>query len=230
MDNAALLAAYGEVRSRCMEIGRSLTAEQAATVAPCCPAWTVKDLFAHMVGVAVDMIEGNLEGVATEPWADAQVARRVDDDLPTILEEWEGTVEQIDAFLSKLADRIPPPFFIDAWTHEWDVRQALGLAAVPDLVLPRYVRDAIVERNQQLAVEHGLAPTRLVIEDGDHSTDAVLGVGEPEAVVAMTIFEYMRLTMGRRSQEQISAIAPGAATDVLVIWSPAVRDIVDPVL
>ena len=230
MDNAALLAAYGEVRSRCMEIGRSLTTEQAATVAPCCPAWTVKDLFAHMVGVAVDMIEGNLEGVATEPWADAQVARRVDDDLPTILEEWEGTVEQIDAFLSKLADRIPPPFFIDAWTHEWDVRQALGLAAVPDLTLPRYVRDAIVERNQQLALEHGMAPTRLVIEDGDQSTDAVLGMGEPEAVVAMTIFEYMRLTMGRRSQEQISAIAPGAATDVLVIWSPAVRDIVDPVL
>ncbi len=230
MDNAALLAAYGEVRSRCMEIGRSLTTEQAATVAPCCPAWTVKDLFAHMVGVAVDMIEGNLEGVATEPWADAQVARRVDDDLPTILDEWDGTVEQIDAFLSKLADRIPPPFFIDAWTHEWDVRQALGLAAVPDLTLPRYVRDAIVERNQQLALEHGMAPTRLVIEDGDQSTDAVLGMGEPEAVVAMTIFEYMRLSMGRRSRAQISELAPGLNTDVLVIWSPAASAIVDPVV
>ena len=228
MDNLQLLDAYRDVRTRCMDIGRSLTPEQAAVVSPCCPDGTVKDLFAHMVGVAVDMIEGNLEGVATEPWADAQVARRANDDLPTILDEWDGTVEQIDAFLTKLADRIPPPFFIDAWTHEWDVRQALGLAAVPDLALPRYVRDAILQRNQELAQQHGMAPTRLVVEDGSHSTDVVLCTGEPEDVIAMSLFELMRLSMGRRSPAQISALAPGANPDVLVIWSPADTDIVDP--
>ena len=229
MDNAELLAAYSSVRDRCMTIGRSLTADQAAVVAPCCPEWTVKDLFAHMAGVAVDMIEGNLEGVATEPWADAQVARRAAADLPTILDEWAGTYSQIDAFLTKLATQIPPPFFIDAWTHEWDVRQALGLSSAPDLALPRYVRDTILGRNQQLAAQHGLAPTRLVIEDGSHSTDVVLGTGEPEDVIAMSLFELMRLSMGRRSPAQIAAVAPGTTSDVLVIWSPAASDIVDPV-
>ena len=73
-----------------------------------------------------------------------------------------------------------------------------------------------------------MAPTRLVVEDGSHSTDVVLGTGEPEDVIAMSLFELMRLSMGRRSPAQISALAPGANPDVLVIWSPADTDIVDP--
>lgn len=229
MTNEELLAAYDQVRARCTTIGRSLSAEQAAIVSACCPAWTVKDLFAHMTGVAVDIIEGNLDGVATEPWADAQVARRAGDDLATVMAEWQATHEQIDAFLRKLATQIPPPFFIDAWTHEWDVRQTLGLASEPDLALPRYVRDTLLPRLQEKARDHGIAPTRLVVEDGAQSTDVVLGTGEPESVVAMSLFELMRVTMGRRSRAQIEALGGGADPDVLVIWSPADQDITDPV-
>jgi uncharacterized protein (TIGR03083 family) len=227
-DNTALQQAFSELRARCMAVGRSITEEQAAVMSPSCPEWSVKDLFAHMVGVAVDIIDGNVDGAATVPWADAQVERRRNDSLATILDEWEGTTDEIDAFITSMGTQIPAPFFIDAWTHEWDVLQALGQSAEPDLTLARYGRDAIVLRVQQKAAEAGNEAVRLVVEDGNQTTEATLGDGEPFETIAMSLFEFMRVTMGRRSRSQIEALGPGADPDVLVIWTPSEHDIADP--
>ena len=44
-----------------------------ATPMPTCPGWTVKELFAHVSGVAADVLAGNIAEAGTEPWVAAQL-------------------------------------------------------------------------------------------------------------------------------------------------------------
>jgi uncharacterized protein (TIGR03083 family) len=230
--NEELTGAYQAVRDRCIAIGRELSEDQAATMSPCCPEWSVKDLFAHLVGVPVDVLEGNVEGAATPEWADAQVNRRADDSLSQILDEWEACADQIDGLLAAMATDIDPRFFLDCWTHEWDVRQALGLEAAPDLTIPDYVlpkmEASLNEREPGggrlvLHVESSATTTDVIVGDGD-------GVGEPIIEGTLSLFDFMRAVVGRRSAAQIAGYAPGLTTDRFVVFTASPSDMVDPVL
>ena len=229
-----LADAYRALRGRCIELGRSLSDEQAAVMSPCCPAWSVKDLYAHFAGVASDILSGNTEGAATEAWADAQVERRRDASLAEICDEWEADGSQVDEVVRGFGDAFPPQFYIDAWTHEWDVRQAIGAQAQPDLALLRAVRPFLTRRLHERAVE--LSPTLdgetfelVVTGDGETWRDQI-GEGSADTTVETSLFELGRITMGRRSATQIDAIRPGADPALLVFWSVNEADIVDPVL
>ncbi len=195
-----LADAYGALRVRCLELGRSLSDEQAALMSPCCPEWSVKDLYAHMAGVATDILDGNIEEAATEAWADAQVTRRAHDSLAEICDEWERAGAEVEGIVRKIGDQIMPQFYIDAWSHEWDIRQALGpvAAAEPDLRIPNATRRFLTDR--------------LEADVSDVST-----------------FELLRITMGRRSADQISAIVPGVEPSDVVFWSINDAAITEPV-
>ena len=79
---------YNSGRHVLTELGLGLDPAQAATPVPACPGWTVKDVYAHLAGVAADVLAGNLEGVATPPWTARHVADRADQSLTQILAEW----------------------------------------------------------------------------------------------------------------------------------------------
>ena len=196
-----LADAYGALRARCLELGRSLNDEQAATMSPCCPEWSVKDLYAHMAGVATDILDGNIEEAATEAWADAQVTRRSGDSLAEICDEWERAGAEVEEIVRKIGDQIMPQFYIDAWSHEWDIRQALGAvaAAEPDLRLPNATRGFLTDRLEA-------------------------------DVSAVTTFELLRITMGRRSANQIGEVVLGVEPADVVFWTINEHDIIDPVL
>ena len=230
--NADLTSYYRKLRHRCTELGRSLSAAQAATMSPCCPEWSVKDLFAHLVGVPVDVLEGNLEDVGTAPWADAHVQRRSEDSLAQILDEWEQAGPQMEALLEVAALDIDPRFFLDSWTHEWDIRQALGLAAEPDMSVLEYLLARSVQMLTDAKAEQGYEPVMLVVSTSDGQQRLRLGdpTGEPAGEIAMSSFEYFRVLVGRRSAAQITTLSPVANPDQLVVFSPAATDIVDPVL
>ncbi len=202
MTNDELANAYHDLRVRCLELGRNLSDGQASTMSSCCPAWSVKDLYAHMAGVPSDILSGNLEGVATEAWADAQVAARRGHALGAICDEWETKGAEVDAILRTMADQIMPQFFLDAWTHEWDIRQALGAGAEPDLRLAEHVQPLLAEffaeRNGGVAMQSDVS-----------------------------LFELARVAMGRRSLGQIEAL--GLDPAVVVYWTASETDIFDPV-
>jgi len=228
--NEELTAAYQELRQRCIALGRSLTAEQAATMSPCCPEWSVKDLFAHLAGVPVDILEGNTENAATAEWADAQVARRSEDSLDQILDEWEATAAGLDPLLTSMALDIDPRFFFDCWTHEWDLRQALALEAKPDMTLPAFLLPQIAARLTEAGAQHDFDPVAIVIGTDGESPRVVIGDGEPIAELSMSLFEFTRMLPGRRSVAQIQTLGPAANADQLVYFTPASTDIVDPVV
>lgn len=229
--NQTLAESYQAVRRRCIEIGRGLDDAQSATMSPCCPAWSVKDLFAHLVGVPVDVLEGNIEHAATAPWADAHVTRRADDSLHRILDEWETTAEPMDGLLSGVATDIDPRFFLDCWTHEWDLRQALGIAAVPDLTIPEYVLSMVgttlTERTRE---NESRGAVVLHVDTPNGVVDVTVGEGELIADGSMSLFELMRTIVGRRSRSQIAAIGADLPPDRLVYFEANSADIIDPVL
>ena len=80
--------AYSELRIRVADLMRNITSEQALTVVPHCPQWTVKDCFAHMIGVPEDVIKGQMDGVATDAWTDRQVQRHKRDSVAELLAIW----------------------------------------------------------------------------------------------------------------------------------------------
>src|SRR3954468_2500593 len=69
-------AVYAEGRERISEIVTALEPDQQRTAVPGCPEWTVHDVVAHLSGVCADILAGNLEGVATDPWTAEQVRGR----------------------------------------------------------------------------------------------------------------------------------------------------------
>jgi hypothetical protein len=55
-------ACYRQSRIRIIEIVRTLEDEALTTRAPGCPAWSVRELLAHLTGVAADVRAQRLDG------------------------------------------------------------------------------------------------------------------------------------------------------------------------
>ena len=80
--------AYRATRDRITALLRGVDPEVADRRVPACPQWTVREVAAHLAGVCDDMLEGRLDGVATDGWTAAQVEARADRSLDEILDEW----------------------------------------------------------------------------------------------------------------------------------------------
>jgi Mycothiol maleylpyruvate isomerase N-terminal domain len=66
---------YAESRRRITDLVAGL-GQEAERPVPTCPAWSVRDVIAHLAGVCADILAGNLAGIGTDAWADAQVRPR----------------------------------------------------------------------------------------------------------------------------------------------------------
>jgi hypothetical protein len=54
-----------------------LTEEQLDTPVPGTPAWTVREVLAHLAGVASDMTTGRMDGAPSPEWTSRHVGERV---------------------------------------------------------------------------------------------------------------------------------------------------------
>lgn len=227
---------YRRERSELLELGQTLTDEQAAVMTTACPQWSIKDVYAHLAGIATNIVEGNTEGAATEAWANGHVSDRQDRSLREVLNEWQTAGDGVSDAMDSAGDLFPFQLFVDQWTHGWDIRAALGpqAAAEPDLsVYTQFLSE--FEQGMQQNVPQGLAPLSLklgeqTIELGEIGDISSIGTLE------MTLFEYARVSMGRRSAAQLRALPwpetvadPQPYIDLLVVWSVNDRDVIDPI-
>src|SRR6185312_1020750 len=92
-------AAYRLVRGRIDALvrGRDGIAELAV---PACPGWTVRQVVAHLAGVAQDIVALNLESKGTRPWADAQVERLGEHAIDDLLDLWGRSLDAVSANLA----------------------------------------------------------------------------------------------------------------------------------
>ncbi len=186
---------YAEGRARITELVRDLDDDALAKRVPHCPEWTVKEVVAHLTGVCADIINGRIDGVATEPWTARQVEERRDRTMAEILDEWSEFAPKCEDIAHTFGGA-EVRWLGDLTAHEHDLRTALGKPGARDsealaTVLPWFV--------EWLGTEHRPA-LRIITREGD---DLVMGQGQPTATLRGSRFDVARALTGRRSAEQI---------------------------
>jgi uncharacterized protein (TIGR03083 family) len=175
-------ASYDDLRARITGLMQSISTEQAQTVVPHCPQWTVKDCLAHMIGVPEDVINGQMDGVTTDAWTDRQVQRHAQDSVDDLLTTWSTIAPTFASILPRIPQPVLSQFMFDQTNHEHDIRAALNLPGGRDssavAVAEGFLRDSL-SRNSDLAIA----------QLADHT---------------LTGFEFLRSLSGRRSLSQIA--------------------------
>ena len=198
------LAAYEQLRVRVTELLGDVDDDRAAAAqVAACPGWSVTDTAAHLCGVCVDVLDGNLEGVTTPAWTGSHVERFAPLGLAGVLDRWA----EVGPTVVALAPAFPPApaaqMVFDATTHEHDIRNALGEPGARDAD-SLIVGLGFIESALDGFVRSASLPT-LGVRSPQWA--AVMGEGEPEVEVEAPTFELFRSFGGRRSEAQVRSLA-----------------------
>jgi uncharacterized protein (TIGR03083 family) len=205
--------AYAGCRARITTIVGGIEREQASTMVPTCPEWSVHDVVAHLAGGADDALSGNLEGLGTDEWTAAQVEARRETSTADVLTEWNTKAPVLERFLDP-AGMLGRQAVADVVSHEHDIRTALSTPGARD--------------SDALRIGLGFAATQLIGSATRHgvslrlrSTDGLeFGTVDPDATLTASSFELLRAATGRRSVEQLREMDwDGNVEDVIPAFS-----------
>ena len=128
-------------------------AERAATV-PGTPQWSVRDVYAHLAGVAADNVTGRTDGAPEPAWTARHVAERRGVALEGLVTELEAHQDAVSALAAE-----NPGLVFDVATHHADLHEALGRHRLPE-ELWRPVLDRVAPRRVPELVDR-VAPYEL---------------------------------------------------------------------
>ena len=189
---------YAEGRNRFVDVVADADPD---TPLVTCPIWTVRNVLSHVTGICADILSGNLDGVATDPWTEAQVDARRDIPIADIVAEWQESGPQIDAMVDAFG-RTGEQLLLDLTTHEFDARHALGKPGPKDLAVWDIGADFGITMVLESSLQtHGIGP--MDVRVGDRMW-RVGGDDEPQATLTATAFELVRALTGRRSAAQVA--------------------------
>lgn len=200
---------YAAGRSRIRSLLANCTPEEAATVVPTCPDWTVHDLCAHLAGVSGALVGRDNPGADTQAWVDGHVQARADRSVAEILDEWDVVGPGFEAIMRK----VPRAFgglIYDVVAHEHDLRGALVRPGDRDTEGVWASLEVLVATISGDLAAHGPVPGALHLRADDR--EWTVGAGAPIAAIATTPWELMRLLGSRRSRSQF--LAAGWVGDV----------------
>ena len=202
---------------RIVELVSAPDASVDAAVAAC-PGWSVRDVLAHMAGVAQDWAAGRRLAPPSDEQTAAQVARFDGRDVDDIVRVWGEAA----AALPRLAQASVAPPLGDIVVHEHDIRDALGRPGSRDSAALQCISDQLLRKLETPV------PARIVVEDGDYRCGPD---GESVIELKTTRFEAVRWRTGRRSRSQMAAMAwsgdPEPVLDHLYLFGPAAADLVE---
>lgn len=190
---------YAASRARTREVVAGCTPDEAATVVPTCPAWTVHDLCAHLTGVPADLVARRNPGPDQQAWIDDQVAARADRSVAELLDEWD----EVGSAFEGLMRKVPRAFGVlvyDAVAHEHDLRGALGRPGARDsdgVAASLEIMAAMVEAD----LASSAIPGTIRLSAGDQRWE--IGSRGPTIAIDTSPWELMRLLGSRRSRAQI---------------------------
>lgn len=169
---------------------------------PACPGWNIMDTVAHLVGVC-RQAEARLEpGLAGRPGLSAAGFGALA--MDSLLSEWARCARAVEAAWTRTEHSHRGAVLVmDAFTHELDIRLALGVP-VP-VVHPAFrgAFEVVVGGMSGSVMSLGLAPFRLETEAGSWT----IGNGEPVAVAEGSSMDLYRSMTGRRTYQQIEQLA-----------------------
>ena len=185
---------WGAAYERVRELVTGLDDQQAETVVPACPEWTVRELLAHMVGLGADVLRGDEPDDHNRTWTQRQVDERKDRSVADLLEEWATVADPLRQWMRENTTRPLGDIVI----HEQDLRGALGVSGGQGTDGLAALRDRMVGGFGEQVQD--LAPIALI---GDEWSWCASGVPEDAAVVVRAPdFDLTRALMTRRSADQ----------------------------
>lgn len=206
-------------RQRVTELVVDLDEATAKMPVPTCPEWSIADVIAHMVGVCADVLAGNIEGVATDPWTAAQVEARRGRSIKELLDEWSEVAPPVEGMAQHFPGRVPTQWILDITSHEHDIRHALRAPGAQDTENVAMVLEFMIGGLATSIAAHGLPPLEaradgnawVVGGEGETDLSAVLlgadppigGDRVPEATVEASTFDWVRGLTGRRNFDQL---------------------------
>jgi uncharacterized protein (TIGR03083 family) len=162
---------------------------------PACPGWTVRDLVGHLVGICSFAV-GRLPA-----WAEAERSS-ADMDVRGLLDAWARMGEQAESLLAAQSGRRGNIMVMDAFTHELDLRYALGIAPPDDHPAFALAFEILLSGFSSEVAAHNL-PAVLVSVGG---REWQAGIGEPVATLSGQPYDIYRSLAGRRTPEQIARL------------------------
>jgi uncharacterized protein (TIGR03083 family) len=202
--NEQSVQAYTQVQDRMTGLLAAASPDQLARQVPACPDWTVRDLLAHVTGVAADVAAGRIEGAGSDPWTAAQVDARREHDRDALLAEWAAGRDALLDALRAIDPVLAAQVVFDVTTHEHDLRGALEQPGERDSDGVLIGWEWATRIVGQLRDAYGTGAIRLRTTDGG---ETVCGAGDVTAAVSAERFELWRAMTGRRSLEQVRAWA-----------------------
>jgi hypothetical protein len=134
-----VFAPYQRTRARVSALFADAGADELARTVPACPAWSVHDLAAHLVGIPAALAAGRLPAGDVDAWLQEIVDERRDDRVDALMSEWLA----LDAAIAPMLQGGGARMFADLAVHEHDLRGALGRAdhdaLEVDAMLPRTI-------------------------------------------------------------------------------------------
>jgi hypothetical protein len=209
---------YERTRTNFVATVVALPATRLEHTVPATPAWSVRDVLAHVVGLAADLNAlrfPSADEASGRAWTDGQVARGRGRSIADLAAEWDREAPTFEEGLRAFGYEMGSHFVADLHAHYQDVRGAVGEPAETDDVTVR------------VALDHYLGFMNQMLGDAEWGTleidaageSAQLGAaGEHRAVVRATPFEILRALSGRRSARQIRALAWEGDVDAFLRW------------
>lgn len=190
---------------------RSLSGDDVGHIVASCPAWTAKDVLAHLSGLVSDILAGVRPPLGTEEMTARQVDERRDLSHQAICDEWVGNGPAIaDVFADNGLYALG--LTADLAVHVHDLAESLDGISAPPTEATRAGCDRYVPLLQERAAEH--LDVALSV-DIDGQIWAPAGGTKPLAL-ATTAVDFLRSVTGRRTRAQVEAMSwDGDSADLL---------------
>jgi uncharacterized protein (TIGR03083 family) len=127
------------------------------------------------------------------------LAARAQRSIDEVCAEWSARAPELEERMRAAGEALSFLAF-DAWTHEQDIRAAVGVGGARDELAPALASVALRTFGPRYA--GGGAPAVSVVVDGEPNA---LGEGAPAATLDTSAYELLRIIFGRRSDDQIKA-------------------------
>jgi len=193
---------YEQKRGDLIGLARSQSDELLSTMVPATPAWSVRDVVAHVVGIAADLNAGRLGRDDPDDWTAAQVQSRRGRSIDQLAAEWDTEAPTFEEGLRLLGYEVGAHFIGDLLQHIADVRHALGRARIEDDETLLVALDFYLDSFHETLIEVGVGAVAVQVSGQGWE----LGSGAVVASWTADRYEVFRALGGRRSEAQIRAL------------------------
>ena len=213
---------YERTRLEFVSLLLVLSEDELRVQVPATPAWSVRDVLAHVVGLVSDLNAQRFPLVddgGGADWTQAQVDRTRGLTLRDLIAEWGNEAPKFEAGLRAFGYEFGSHFLADLVVHYQDVRSALGLDPSADELTVAVSLDHYAGFISELLTANGWGKLEVV---AGHETRILGGNGRLHAHLQTEPLELLRVMSGRRSVRQMRALDWQGDADDLLLLMPMV--------